>query len=57
MIKKDDDVIGDDVNVASRIEPFSAVGGIAISQKVQQVYQVIKSSRPSMLASLSQRSF
>ena len=31
-----DDVLGDDVNVAARIEPFSAVGGVSISGKVQQ---------------------
>ena len=36
VIKQDGDVIGDDVNVASRIEPFSAVGGVAISHKIQQ---------------------
>jgi len=36
VIEQNKDIIGDDVNVASRIEPFSAIGGIAISQKVQQ---------------------
>jgi len=29
-------VFGDDVNIASRIEPFAVAGGIAVSQKIQQ---------------------
>ena len=33
---KDGDALGDDINVASRIESYAAVGGIAISGKVQQ---------------------
>ena len=41
VIKQDGDVIGDDVNVTSRIEPFSAVGGVAISDKV---YRAISSN-------------
>ena len=36
IIEQKGDVIGDDVNVASRIEPFSAIGGIAVSDKVQR---------------------
>ena len=36
VIKQDGDVIGDDVNVASRIDPFGAEGGIVVSGKVQQ---------------------
>ena len=34
IIAQENDVLGDDVNIASRIEPFSAKGGIAISNKV-----------------------
>jgi class 3 adenylate cyclase/tetratricopeptide (TPR) repeat protein/TolB-like protein len=34
ILLTDNDVIGDDVNIAARIEPFSAAGGIAISNKV-----------------------
>ena len=34
ILLEENDVIGDDVNVASRIEPFSASGGVAISSKV-----------------------
>ena len=34
ILVEDNDIIGDDVNVAARIEPFSAPGGIAISSKV-----------------------
>jgi Adenylate cyclase, family 3 (some proteins contain HAMP domain) len=30
------DVLGDDVNIAARLEPYSAVGGIVISGRVQQ---------------------
>ena len=30
----EDDVIGDEINLTARIEPFSAPGGIAISNKV-----------------------
>ena len=34
VILENDDIIGDDVNIASRMVPFSAVGGIAVSEKV-----------------------
>ena len=36
IIQENKDVFGDDVNIASRIEPFAAPGGIAVSQKIQQ---------------------
>ena len=34
ILENDNDIIGDDVNITARIEPFSAPGGIAISNKV-----------------------
>ena len=34
ILIEENDIIGDDVNIAARIEPFSAPGGIAISNKV-----------------------
>ena len=34
ILVKDNDIIGDDVNITARIEPFSAPGGIAVSNKV-----------------------
>jgi class 3 adenylate cyclase/tetratricopeptide (TPR) repeat protein len=34
VVFQDNDVVGDDVNIASRIEPFSAPGGIAISDRI-----------------------
>ena len=34
VILENDDIIGDDVNIASRMVPFSAIGGIAVSEKV-----------------------
>ena len=36
IIQKDGDLFGDDVNIASRIESFAAVGGVAISDKVNR---------------------
>jgi class 3 adenylate cyclase len=36
IIMEEKDVFGDDVNIASRIQPFAAPGGIALSQKIQQ---------------------
>ena len=34
VILENDDIIGDDVNITSRMVPFSAVGGVAVSEKV-----------------------
>ncbi|NQV16820.1 tetratricopeptide repeat protein [bacterium] len=34
ILERDGDIFGDDVNIAARIEPFAAVGGVAISNKI-----------------------
>ena len=34
VVFQGNDIVGDDVNIASRIEPFSSLGGIAISDRV-----------------------
>ena len=39
VVIQGDDVLGDDVNITSRLEPFSAVGGIAVSDKVNASLQ------------------
>ena len=48
---RDGDVFGDDVNIAARIEPFSAVGGISISSKVQQNISSLPEYETSYLSS------
>ena len=35
ILEKGGDVFGDDVNIASRIEAFSAIGGVAITHRVR----------------------
>ena len=53
VIKQDGDVLGDDVNVAARIEPFSAEGGVTISIKFIEQFQLIKNLKQSLLAHLN----
>ena len=46
---KDGDVFGDDVNIASRVEGFSPIGGIAISDKINNDIAGIKDVRTSFI--------
>ena len=46
---KDGDVYGDDVNIASRVEGFSPVGGISISDKVYKDIQGVKEIKTSFI--------
>ena len=39
VVIQEDDVVGDDVNITSRIESFSAVGGITVSRKINASLQ------------------
>jgi class 3 adenylate cyclase len=43
VVESDGDILGDAVNVASRIQPFSTEGGITVTQQVyDQVYNKLK---------------
>ena len=36
IVREGDDVLGDGVNIASRLEVFSPIGGVVVSEKIQQ---------------------
>ena len=44
-----DDVLGDDVNITSRIVPLSPIGGIAISDKVKQDIASLPEYQPKLI--------
>jgi adenylate cyclase len=42
VLRRGDDIVGDGVNIAARVEPLAVSGGIAITQQVfDQVYNKI----------------
>jgi len=36
VVREGNDILGDGVNIASRIEKFAPIGGVAVSEKIQQ---------------------
>ena len=36
IVRDGKDILGDGVNIASRIEPYAPIGGVAVSEKIQQ---------------------
>ena len=46
---KDGDVFGDDVNIASRVEGFAPIGGVAISDKVHKDISSVKDIQTSFI--------